>query len=101
MTTTIDPGPLRLARAAAQRLNVQEKAQLISELAQEIAQVGAPAARTVSPEQVADPQPRRGDPHAMVAAALAAGPWEGEDLEERLQAVYAARGPLRFEGVEE
>lgn len=41
-TTRADPAALLAARAATQRLTVQQKAQLISELANEIAQVVVP-----------------------------------------------------------
>lgn len=52
MTTTTTPtsGPAALlaARAAAQRLTVQQKAQLLSELANEIAQIAGESAVTES-----------------------------------------------------
>ncbi len=38
MTIPLETAPLRVARAATRHLTLQEKAQLISELAQEIAQ---------------------------------------------------------------
>lgn len=49
MTALVDTAPLRIAREAARQLTLQEKAQLISELAQAIARATPTAPATVHP----------------------------------------------------
>lgn len=85
--------------AIARRLPPRDQARLIARLAEDLA---ADESRTTNGDDAATAtNPRPGDPRAVVAEMLRLGPWEGDDLEERLAAVYAARAPLRFEGAED
>jgi hypothetical protein len=71
------------ARELARQLNTPEKAQLMSELAQDLVLAEADTIHA---------QP--GDPRALLAAVQQVGPWEGDDLEEVRELAYATRSQV-------
>lgn len=86
-----DPSLLRAARVAISRLSVQEKAQLVSELVQDIVAATAPAV-TIGTSN--DPQPRNGFARLREVAADIHAAYPETNVAARLDADRNERDAL-------
>ncbi|NJO83093.1 MAG: hypothetical protein HC828_09920 [Blastochloris sp.] len=84
MTTTMT---LDQVRDLVNQLPLRDQARIATEIAQRIEHALEPEPAPTAP---------RGSPQAILDAVKRAGPWEGDDLEELLELVYATRSQVAF-----